>query len=252
MFFAITHTFDIGFLVTQLHSRASDQMNNMFLLYLSVIFFSLSLFTSTLQSVESCCILVNFVNFVNINYSFIGQMGIIIFGFIWLISCSFCYLNVAFVTFDTNLSTLNRSMYNNMSLSKSNESILYCLLVAIIVTESSFDINFVHVLYLYSTSSLKFNFPIQPSFRPISFLICFSTFFYISLIAVTPATHVICLLFTYVLCSKIIRNVPIWVPFLLILLANDIELNPGDHYHENVFSFMNWNLNSLGKTISKE
>ena len=45
----------------------------------------------------------------------------------------------------------------------------------------------------------------------------------------------------------LLRNKPIWVPFLLILLSNDVELNPGDHYHESFFSFINWNLNSLPK-----
>ena len=34
---------------------------------------------------------------------------------------------------------------------------------------------------------------------------------------------------------------------MLILLANDIEFNPGPQYHENFFSFMNWNVNSLRK-----
>ena len=34
---------------------------------------------------------------------------------------------------------------------------------------------------------------------------------------------------------------------LLILLSNDIEMHPGPQYNENVFSFVNWNLNSLAK-----
>ena len=76
------------------------------LFYLSVIFYSLSILLSTLQSVESCCILVDFVN---IDILFVGQICIIILGFIWLILCSSCYLGVAFVTFDTNLSTLNKA-----------------------------------------------------------------------------------------------------------------------------------------------
>ena len=31
------------------------------------------------------------------------------------------------------------------------------------------------------------------------------------------------------------------------MLSNDVELNPGDNHHGNLFSFMNWNLNSLPK-----
>ena len=38
---------------------------------------------------------------------------------------------------------------------------------------------------------------------------------------------------TYLLCIGIVESTPFWVPFLLILLSNDIELNPGDQYHEN-------------------
>ena len=39
-----------------------------------------------------------------------------------------------------------------------------------------------------------------------------------------------------------------WISSLLILIANDVEKNPGPKsYHENFFTFMNWNLNSLSK-----
>ena len=34
---------------------------------------------------------------------------------------------------------------------------------------------------------------------------------------------------------------------LLLLLANDIEINPGPTHDDNFFTFMNWNLNSLAK-----
>ena len=45
-------------------------------------------------------------------------------------------------------------------------------------------------------------------------------------------------------------NSTIWVPFLLIALSNDIELNPGDQHADissGFFSFCNWNLNTLSK-----
>ncbi len=172
----------------------------------------------------------------------------IVLGFILLALNLYCSLSVAYVTFNTNLSIINRKpMHKNNYFSDVSGYILYWLLLVIIVTENSFDINFANFVYLYSNSSVKLKFSIQPFCRPISLFICFGTFFYISLIAVTHATYVICLILTYVLCFKITRIVPIWVPFLLILLANDIELNPGDKYHEKFFNFMNWNINSLGK-----
>ena len=38
-----------------------------------------------------------------------------------------------------------------------------------------------------------------------------------------------------------------WLPFLLIILSNDIELNPGPLTPTKGFTFAQWNINSLGK-----
>ena len=37
------------------------------------------------------------------------------------------------------------------------------------------------------------------------------------------------------------------LPTILILLSNDIHLNPGPHFQNNFLNFMSWNLNSLAK-----
>ena len=39
---------------------------------------------------------------------------------------------------------------------------------------------------------------------------------------------------------------PTWITFVRIILANDVETNPGD-FVNNFFTFCNWNLNSLAK-----
>ena len=71
--------------------------------------------------------------------------------------------------------------------------------------------------------------------------------------AVCPASHLLCIVITFVTCTLISRKVPVWVSLLLLLLSNDIEVNPGPDsgpglsYHKNFFTFMNWNLNSLSK-----
>ena len=44
--------------------------------------------------------------------------------------------------------------------------------------------------------------------------------------------------------SQLCHFIPIWVPFLVIVMSNDTERNPGDN---NLFTFCNWNLNSLTK-----
>ena len=48
-------------------------------------------------------------------------------------------------------------------------------------------------------------------------------------------------------CHSLRKNVPFWLPTILILLSNDIHLNPGPHFQSNFFNVMTWNLNSLAK-----
>ena len=44
--------------------------------------------------------------------------------------------------------------------------------------------------------------------------------------------------------SQLCHFIPFWVPFLLIVMRNDTERNPGNN---NLLTFCNWNLNSLTK-----
>ena len=71
---------------------------------------------------------------------------------------------------------------------------------------------------------------------------------YIYSISVTPATCILSLVVFQIWCHSLTKNVPLWLPTILILLANDIHLNPGPHFKNNFFfNFMSWNLNSLAK-----
>ena len=63
-------------------------------------------------------------------------------------------------------------------------------------------------------------------------------------ISVTPAT---CLMMFQIWCHLYVKRVPRWLPIILILLSNDINLNPGPHFQNNLFNFMSWNVNSLAK-----
>ena len=65
--------------------------------------------------------------------------------------------------------------------------------------------------------------------------------------SISPATLQLSIFVFQIWCHAFSRNVPKWLPFLLILLANDIELNPGPPLQNQFLSFMNWNLNSLVK-----
>ena len=63
----------------------------------------------------------------------------------------------------------------------------------------------------------------------------------------TPSTFlyfVYSLRYLYLLLNCL--NSTLWLPILLIILSNDIELNPGPHSYEGL-TFLQWNINSLGK-----
>ena len=46
-----------------------------------------------------------------------------------------------------------------------------------------------------------------------------------------------------------VERVPRCLPIILIILSNDVNLNPGpgSHSQNNLFNFMSWNVNSLAK-----
>ena len=67
-------------------------------------------------------------------------------------------------------------------------------------------------------------------------------------ISVTPATCILCLFMFQIWCYCYAKRIHHWLPILLIIISNDIHLNPGPHYYQNNFlNFMSWNLNSLAK-----
>ena len=70
---------------------------------------------------------------------------------------------------------------------------------------------------------------------------------YIYSIALTPATCILSLMVFQIWCHSLTKNVPLWLPTILILLSNDIHLNPGPNFQNNLFNFTSWNLNSLAK-----
>ena len=70
---------------------------------------------------------------------------------------------------------------------------------------------------------------------------------YIFVIANTPATYILCLIVFQTWCYLCIKNVPNWLSVILVILSNDIHLNPGPQYQNNFFNFMSWNVNSIAK-----
>ena len=83
--------------------------------------------------------------------------------------------------------------------------------------------------------------------RKASRVVALCLLFYQYSISTFTVDHICSLIMTYVYCSLVTKNVPLWLSVLLILLSNDIQLNPGPNYRGKYFTFMNWNLNSLPK-----
>ena len=83
--------------------------------------------------------------------------------------------------------------------------------------------------------------------KTLSRLLFFTSSLIMFLYAVTPVSNVICLITFQIICMPIVKNMPNWLSILLILLSNDVQLNPGPPYNNNFLNFMSWNLNSLTK-----
>jgi len=66
-------------------------------------------------------------------------------------------------------------------------------------------------------------------------------------ISITPATYTLCLIIFQIQCHLYVKRIPHWFPIILIILSNDVHLNPGPYSQNNCFNFMSWNVNSLAK-----
>ena len=179
----------------------------------------------------------------NLNMHFI-QLCILVFGLIFLICLiSPKFISVRYVTFNTNLSTLKK---NNLSKSDDIWPWVSLIILGFLLSNCSHEDMVICVIHLCHDLT-PFRFQVLKFCRTITYAISFGLGFYLFLMAVSPLSHVLSLAITLILCRFITRIIPNWVFLLLLLLANDIEFNPGPHYHDNFFSFMNWNLNSLAK-----
>ena len=94
---------------------------------------------------------------------------------------------------------------------------------------------------------LGIGFELLHEFRKTTAVLLFGTSaIFMFSIAITPGTEFIFIAVFQILCYSYAKIVPHWLSTLLILISNDIELNPvRPGYHSNSFNFMSWNLNSL-------
>ena len=148
-----------------------------------------------------------------------------------------------YVTFDTNLCTRRKATTAELS-------DCFWLYLSLIILELLFCecldyplqmfIIFINSNYESVVNILKFrNILSRTVFSILSI--------YIYSIALTPSTCILYLMIFQVWCHSFTIHVPPWLPTILILLSNDIHLNPGPHFQNSFFNFMLWNLNSLAK-----
>ena len=63
---------------------------------------------------------------------------------------------------------------------------------------------------------------------------------YLFYIAVTPAACILCISVFQIWCLSFMKITPNWLTILLIILSNDVQLNPGPSPQN--FNFMTWNV----------
>ena len=186
-----------------------------------------------------------------INCCNIFQIFILGFGVITLLWLSYLELcnHVRYVTFNTNLSTCNRRKIrfnSHLCFSTYLSLILNGLLIYEIISE--YSDNIILLLFMHNNPNIGNFINLALKFSKIvsrTFFITHPIFFFS--ISVSPATHILCIIVFQIWCHSCTRNVPHWLPIILIILSNDINLNPGPHFQHNFFNFMSWNLNSLAK-----
>ena len=57
-------------------------------------------------------------------------------------------------------------------------------------------------------------------------------------ISVTPTACILCILTFQFWCYSYIKRIPHWLPIFLIIISNDIHMNPGLYYKKDCFNFV--------------
>ena len=191
-------------------------------------------------------ILENHSQFCTITDDYFLKVLVIVFGALylsWFLLLHICTF-VSYVPFDINLSMgFKRNSYCNLRLSM---FLFVFFLLGLLLCENRENSLILHYRELILILRTLLNLLLK--FHKILSKFCFH--FLIILIfseSISPVNCFLCILVFQIWCHTCTKNVPQWLSFILILLANDIELNPGPQFQNNLFSFMNWNVNSLVK-----
>ena len=184
------------------------------------------------------------INECQILHIFILCSGAIIL--LWLLPLDLCN-NVRYVTFNTNLSTCNRK---NVCFKSSECISIYVtvFMLGLLFSEYPEDLIILSITRISPGIGLLIDLALEFNKIVSRILFSFLSLFIFS-IAVTPISCIVCIMAFQILCHSWNKNVPHWLLIILILLSNDVHLNPGPPFPNNFLNFMSWNLNSLAKDI---
>ena len=185
-----------------------------------------------------------------IKISYYDAIQISIFGSGLLIMLMLAFLHlctrVNYVSFKTELNLHNKKKTSSISTQFLTLFLSINLLGFLLLNEYEeeqiflFIFHTIHNIGDISTLPLKSNKLITNVVSGILILNIFS-------ISITPATYTLCLIIFQIQCNFYVKRIPHWFPIILIILSNDIHLNPGPYSQNNCFNFMSWNVNSLAK-----
>ena len=111
------------------------------------------------------------------------QLSLVNFGLIVILAhlvCSFSYVHITFDNIPKSVSLKARSW-------------LSCWLVLLFASENTYDVNLALIIDLYALWDHRINFIIPKNiYKPTSFTISFICYFHMSIISVSPESHILC------------------------------------------------------------
>ena len=178
------------------------------------------------------------------NHLHMFQLFIVLIGLILLLYDSLLQLchYVPYLPFNTNLTLCKYRINYNPILSELIPSIMLLLLLGIECPVLFYP--FIRIILLKCCRlSLTFTLKNRKKVQSLIFIVIS---FYIFESACEPITQTLSLFIFQIFCHRFV-DFSAWLPGLLIVLSNDIHVNPGPKFSNAFLTFMSWNVNSLAK-----
>ena len=160
------------------------------------------------------------------------------FGIFFLLWFLFLHLSaqVNYVVFNTDLNLYNK----NKTVLVSSQSILIFLSIislGLLLCECKTELFLLLIIRCYPNFGNDILYLSLNEFNITSRVTSATLLLYIFSISVTPVTCILCLFMFQIWCYSYMKRIPCWLPVFLIVISNDIYLNPGPHLSEQFFQF---------------